>query len=181
MCCLRAAMITLQCIIVSYYWIEHSIDYYYSHCHDCPTMCYSSRIIKLRAKLIVVYFHRLKINHESHEFILESRTIANSYTRCCQGFTAFLSDKSNHCHVLILGQICPPFGAIFNILVLGRIKPLSDVTPNPIWAKILWSNIQLPHIQTDGLMVTSYHTIFVGRQSTYIARDWTNGWWPNLQ
>jgi hypothetical protein len=32
------------------------------------------RIIEL---LIVVYFHRLKINHESHELILESGTVAN--------------------------------------------------------------------------------------------------------
>ncbi len=28
--------------------------------------------------LIAVYFHRLKINHESHEFILESGTITNN-------------------------------------------------------------------------------------------------------
>jgi hypothetical protein len=27
--------------------------------------------------MIVVYFRRLKINHDSHEFILESGTIAN--------------------------------------------------------------------------------------------------------
>jgi hypothetical protein len=37
----------------------------------------SPRIIELSAILIIVYFHRLKINHESHEFILESGTIAN--------------------------------------------------------------------------------------------------------
>jgi hypothetical protein len=29
--------------------------------------------------LINVYFRRLKINHESHEFILESGTVANNY------------------------------------------------------------------------------------------------------
>jgi hypothetical protein len=29
--------------------------------------------------LIGVYFRRLKINHDSHEFILESGTIANIY------------------------------------------------------------------------------------------------------
>jgi hypothetical protein len=29
--------------------------------------------------LTFVYFHRLKINHDSHEFILESSTVANSY------------------------------------------------------------------------------------------------------
>jgi hypothetical protein len=28
--------------------------------------------------LTVVYVHRLKINHDSHEFILESGTVANS-------------------------------------------------------------------------------------------------------
>jgi hypothetical protein len=30
--------------------------------------------------LIGVYFRRLKINHDTHEFILESGTIANSYS-----------------------------------------------------------------------------------------------------
>jgi hypothetical protein len=29
--------------------------------------------------LIGVYFRRLKENHDSHEFILESRTVANKY------------------------------------------------------------------------------------------------------
>jgi hypothetical protein len=30
--------------------------------------------------LIGVYFRRLKINHDTHEFILETGTIANSYS-----------------------------------------------------------------------------------------------------
>jgi hypothetical protein len=34
-------------------------------------MHYLPRIIELSAILIVVHFHRLKINHDSHEFILE--------------------------------------------------------------------------------------------------------------
>jgi hypothetical protein len=34
-------------------------------------------VIEFSAILVVVYFHRLKINHESHEFMLESGTIAN--------------------------------------------------------------------------------------------------------
>jgi hypothetical protein len=29
--------------------------------------------------LIAVYFRRIKINHDSHEFILESGTVANRY------------------------------------------------------------------------------------------------------
>ncbi len=37
------------------------------------------RVIEFNAILVVVYFQRLKINHESHEFMLESNTIANIY------------------------------------------------------------------------------------------------------
>jgi hypothetical protein len=44
-------------------------------------MCHLPRIIEFSAILIVVYFHRLKINHESHKFILESGTVANSIGR----------------------------------------------------------------------------------------------------
>ncbi len=40
-----------------------------------------SRISELSAILTVVYFHRLRINHDSHQFILESGTIANNYTQ----------------------------------------------------------------------------------------------------
>jgi hypothetical protein len=29
--------------------------------------------------ILTVYFHRLKINHDSHEFILESSTVAKKY------------------------------------------------------------------------------------------------------
>ncbi len=38
-----------------------------------------SCIPKLSMILTVVYFHRLKINHDSHEFILESGTVTNKY------------------------------------------------------------------------------------------------------
>jgi hypothetical protein len=52
--------------------------------HD-PTSQFSSRplfVCKFRRQggcglLIGVYFHRLKINHDSHEFILESSPVAN--------------------------------------------------------------------------------------------------------
>ncbi len=88
--------------IVSYHWVKRSIDFYCSHCHDylqyiivsnywakrsidydrfsLPWLSYDAPFAsyyELSALLIVVYFLRLKINHESHEFILESGTVAN--------------------------------------------------------------------------------------------------------
>jgi hypothetical protein len=48
----------------------------------------SPRIIELSTILIVVYFHRLEINHESHEFILESSTVGNTSSfpaKACPG------------------------------------------------------------------------------------------------
>ncbi len=71
----------LQHIIVSYYWINRSIDYDRSHCNDCHMMRHLLCIIELSAILIVVYFQRLKIIHESHEFLLKSDTVANSTYR----------------------------------------------------------------------------------------------------
>ncbi len=50
-------------------------------CHDYLVTHYLSRISELSAILTVVYFHRLRINHDSHKFILESGTVANNYTQ----------------------------------------------------------------------------------------------------
>jgi hypothetical protein len=52
-------------------------------CHEffqCVTfvLLRLSCILELSTILTVAYFHRLKINHDSHEFILESGTIANT-------------------------------------------------------------------------------------------------------
>jgi hypothetical protein len=58
MCYLCAAMIILKRIICTLLWL--------------------SRILELSTKLTVVYFNRLKINHDSHEFILESGTVVNN-------------------------------------------------------------------------------------------------------
>ncbi len=37
-------------------------------------------VYKLCRTITGVYFHRLKINHESHEFILDPGTVANKYS-----------------------------------------------------------------------------------------------------
>jgi hypothetical protein len=53
----------------------------FTFCHGYLGKHYLSRISELSAILTVVYFHRLRINHDSHQFILESGTIANNYTQ----------------------------------------------------------------------------------------------------
>jgi hypothetical protein len=42
--------------------------------------CHHDYLVSLNLIIVLtdVYFHRLKINHDAHEFILESGTIANS-------------------------------------------------------------------------------------------------------
>jgi hypothetical protein len=60
-------------------------------CHDYLVTHYLPRILELSTVLTVVYFHRLKINHDSHEFILESGTVGNSYI-----VTPLITEKSWH-------------------------------------------------------------------------------------
>jgi hypothetical protein len=47
--------------------------------HLCSFNCHSPIQGIWFAILIDVYLRRLKINHDTHEFILESGTVANSY------------------------------------------------------------------------------------------------------
>jgi hypothetical protein len=57
---------------------------YSNYCAFTPYILMHSRIMLLFQGilfiiLISVNFHRLKINHDTHEFILESGTIMNTY------------------------------------------------------------------------------------------------------
>jgi hypothetical protein len=64
-----------------------------------PTMLPLS-MYKLCCTITVVYFRRLKINHESHEFILDPGTIANRYIciyLCTYVFSKTYVNPCNSC------------------------------------------------------------------------------------
>ncbi len=56
-----------------------------------PVLCVKNLIITLTD----AYFRRLKINHDMHEFILESGTVANRYGGVETGFRAAASAYSS--------------------------------------------------------------------------------------
>ncbi len=62
--------------------MRRTCQYFYvlfTCCHDYLVTHYSPCILELSTILTVVYFHRLKINHDSRDFILESGTVANNH------------------------------------------------------------------------------------------------------
>jgi hypothetical protein len=58
------------CIIILYL-----VDVSFEYLHVVPLSLYQGNQYMM---LIVVYFSQLKINHDVHEFILDSGTVANS-------------------------------------------------------------------------------------------------------
>jgi hypothetical protein len=102
-----------------------------NECHEFFNMllaCYYDYLVSLNwiTILTIVYFHRLKINHDSHEFILESGTVANNTVQDLWKNKWQTNIGSVNLFVLLKVEL--------KGMVARDIKPLGFSLISPAWA-----------------------------------------------
>jgi hypothetical protein len=108
-------------LFVSFYCIKRNTDCCYSHCHDIKIVrqCVIRLVLLNEAQYWWLFiFIRLKINHESHEFILESSTIANKYNLTCRVHRA-IHNLLNYMFLWVLVYYCLWSGRLSLSVVYG--------------------------------------------------------------